>query len=70
MRKTILWNAPDDSYEVDCPCNFDDRNFVVDGDTHMLVCEHCGYQIESSAISPAAIELSDLGRSGDLSQRQ
>ncbi len=35
--------TPDDSYEVDCRCNFDNGSFI-DGDNGTLVCSECNYE--------------------------
>lgn len=43
MRRITLWNTPDDSYEVDCRCNFDNGSFI-DGDNNRLICQECGYE--------------------------
>ena len=43
MRQITLWKTPDDSYAVDCRCNFDNGSFI-DGDNGKLICSECNYE--------------------------
>ena len=60
MRKITLWKTPDDSYAVDCVCNFSDRSFIIDGDKNKVICSECNYEEPLSEFNQRHIPTSDV----------